>query len=208
DLGIQSHRKDGLRVTPDNHMPIVTSVLAGELNKQLVGACTQHGINAAGISLADGNIAYCTEHPANIGAVGIPKANSKALLASLFNANIVPVIASIGSDKNGRLYNVNADHAAICIAELLGTQLYFFADVSGVLDQNKQLINELSHERSEQLISEHVITDGMVVKVQAAQSAANKIQQAVTIASWDNTKQILVEHLQYGTQILPASVPH
>lgn len=203
-LGIKSVRKDGLRVTPDSDMPIVTSVLAGELNKQLVATCASFRINAVGICLADGNIAECIEHEAGLGAVGVPQAKDPSLLNALINANMVPIIASIGKDQHGRLYNVNADHAAICVAELLKTKLYFFADVKGVLDANKQLIAELSITLSEQLIANKVITDGMVVKVKAAQDAAKAIQNPVVIASWDNAQAILLEDKPLGTQILPA----
>lgn len=203
DLGIASVRKNGLRVTPDEHMPVVTSVLAGELNKMLVAECAKYKINAVGISLADGNIATCEEHPQDIGAVGVPTAKSANLLNALLQIGSVPIIASIGKDDNGRLYNVNADHAAICIAKLLNTKLYFFADVKGVLDQNKQLIPSLSTTLSKSLISEGVITDGMAVKVEAAQFAANEIQESVTIGSWDDASKILIEHEVCGTEILP-----
>ena len=204
-LGINSVKKDGLRVTPDAHMPIVTGVLAGELNKQLVGQCTKYNINAVGISLADGDIANCVEHPANLGAVGVPSAQNAALLTALIQADMVPIVASIGKDRNGRLYNVNADHGAICIAQLLQTKLYFFADVSGVLDSNKALLPTLSEKQSAKLIEQGVITDGMTVKVQAAQFAANAIQQSVTIASWDDAEKILIDHAMCGTQILPTT---
>ena len=203
DLGLASVRKDGLRVTPDAHMPIVTSVLAGELNKLLVAECVKYNINAVGISLADGNLAVCHEHPANIGAVGVPTAKSASLLNALLQANMVPIVASIGKDDNGRLYNVNADHAAICIAKLLNTKLYFFADVSGVLNENKQLIPQLSPNLSASLIAQGIITDGMAVKVEAAQFAANEIQQTVTIGSWDDASKILIDHEVCGTEILP-----
>lgn len=203
DLGIASVRKEGLRVTPDAHMPIVTSVLAGELNKLLVAECAKYTINAVGISLADGNIAICHEHPANIGAVGVPKAESANLLNALLQANMVPIIASIGKDNKGRLYNVNADHAAICVAKLLKTKLYFFADVSGVLDEKKRLIPKLKSTVSKSLIAQGTITDGMAVKVEAAQFAANEIKQSVTIGSWDDATKILIEHKVCGTEILP-----
>jgi acetylglutamate kinase len=207
DLNIASERKDGLRVTPDHHMPIITGVLAGELNKKLVGEAAKYGINAVGISIADGNIANCSEHSANIGAVGVPKAQDSSLLHALIQAKMVPVIASIGKDSNGRLYNVNADHAAICVAQLLNTKLYFFADVAGVLDDAKQLIPQLSPILSEQLINQGVITDGMAVKVKAAQFAANEIGQNVTIGSWEDSAKILLEKTVCGTEILPKEVP-
>lgn len=202
-LNITSVRKNGLRVTPDADMPIVAGVLAGELNKQLVATCAQYGINAVGISLADGNIAECFEHAADIGAVGVPSAKSPDLLQALLAVNMVPIVASVGKDNKGRLYNVNADHAAICIAELLQTSLYFFADVPGVLDQNKEMITQLSVPDSQRLISNGVITDGMVVKVQSAQTAANAIGKPVIIASWNNAREVLVDGKMKGTQVLP-----
>jgi len=204
DLGIKSVRKDGLRITPDAHMPIVSGVLAGELNKLLVAQCAIYNINAVGISLADGNMAVCHEHPANIGAVGVPTAKSADLLKALLQANMVPVVASIGRDDSGRLYNVNADHGAICIAKLLNTKLYFFADVIGVLDENKHLIPQLDKQQSTDLISRGVITDGMAVKVVAAQFAANQIQQPVTIGSWNDAAKILISKEICGTEIMPS----
>lgn len=203
-LNITSSRKDGLRVTPDEHMPIITGVLAGELNKRLVGECAKYDINAVGISLADGNIASCIEHGANIGAVGVPSAQSPALLNALLQGNMVPIVASIGKDKNGRLYNVNADHAAICVAQLLHTKLYFFADVSGVLDASKTLLPTLTQGQIKTLVEQGVITDGMAVKVEAAQFAATEIKQSVTIGSWDDAQKILIDNAACGTQILPA----
>lgn len=202
-LGFTSIRKDGLRVTPDTHMPIVTSVLAGELNKRLVAECTKYTINAVGISLADGNMITCHEHPASIGAVGVPTAESATLLNALLAANMVPIVASVGKDDRGRLYNVNADHAAICIAKLLNTKLYFFADVSGVLDENKHLIPKLNTELSKPLVTQGIIADGMAVKVNAAQFAANEIQQSVTICSWSDAAKILIEDGICGTEIVP-----
>lgn len=203
NLGITSSRKDGLRVTPDSHMPIVTSVLAGELNKSLVAECAKYTINAVGISLADGNMATCHEHPADIGAVGVPTAKSANILNALFKANMVPIVASVGKDDNGRLYNVNADHAAICVAKLLSTKLYFFTDVSGVLDKNKQVIPKLDSKLSKPLVTKGIIKDGMTVKVEAAQFAANEIQQSVTICSWDDASRMLLEHELCGTEIQP-----
>jgi acetylglutamate kinase len=205
-LNIISTRKNGLRVTPDQDMPIITGVLAGELNKHLVAQCAKYNINAVGISLADGNIANCTEHPDKIGAVGVPTAQNANLLNALIQANMVPIVASIGKDMAGRLYNVNADHAAICIAQLLNTKLYFFADVSGVLDKNKKLVNTLSPELSELMIEEGAITDGMAIKVKAAQFAANQIKQNVIIGSWQDAAKILLEDTVCGTEILPANI--
>ena len=203
DLNLQSTRIDGLRVTPDEHMPIVSGVLAGELNKSLVAAAANFNISAVGISLADGNLANCKAKSLELGAVGEPTGVSSNLLDALFNANIIPIVASIGKDTTGRLYNVNADHAAICLAQLLQTELYFFADVPGVLDANKQIITEINEIDFNHYVQQKVITDGMIVKVEAALNAANEIKQAVTIASWHNSHALLIEKQPIGTQILP-----
>ena len=202
-LGFKSEKIHGLRVTPSEHMPIVTSVLAGELNKFLVAKAGQFGINAVGISLADGNIASCVKHDANIGMVGEPKAQSSQLLEVLLGANMQPFIASIGKDNQGNLYNVNGDHAAICIASLLNTGLYFLSDVQGVLDDNQQILTELDAEKITQLVQSGVISDGMAVKVVAANETAKSLNQTVSIASWQDAYKLLVDELPCGTSILP-----
>ena len=115
---------------------------------------------------------------------------------------MVPIVASIGKDEAGRLYNVNADHAAICIAQLLHTKLYFFADISGVLDSKKALLATLSAKQIDELIQQGVITDGMAVKVNAAQFAAKEIGQSVTIGSWNDAFKILIDNAVCGTEIL------
>lgn len=202
-FGMRSIRKNGLRMTPHEHMPLVCGVLAGELNKQLVATAAKYDVNAVGISLADSNLANCHAKSADLGVVGEPIAESPELLNALFTANIIPIVASIGKDKKGQLYNVNADHAAICLAGLLKTKLYFFADVPGVLDEKKQVIAEICKGDFDLLVDKGVITDGMVVKVEAALHAANQIQYPVTIASWENSYALLVKQEQCGTQILP-----
>ncbi len=202
-LGFESKKVDGLRVTPQDHMPIVTSVLAGELNKQLVAKASQFDINAVGISLADGNLAVCDKHPANIGFVGEPTAHSSRLLDVILNANMVPFVASIGKDLSGNLYNVNGDHAAICIASLLNTGLYLLSDVQGVLDENQHLMQTLDAVTMSELIATGVISEGMAVKVQAAHDTAVALQQTVTIASWKDAFKLLVERKPCGTSILP-----
>lgn len=202
-LGFESEKVNGLRVTPEEHIPIVTSVLAGELNKHLVAKASQFGINAVGICLADGNIALCKKHPAGIGFVGEPTANSSDLLDVILAANMVPFVASIGKDLSGNLYNVNGDHAAICIASLLNTGLYLLSDVQGVLDENQQLLQTLDADTMAHFILKGVISDGMAVKVQAAHDTAVALQQKVTIASWKDAYKLLIDNLSCGTSILP-----
>ncbi|WP_412972238.1 acetylglutamate kinase [Glaciecola sp. MF2-115] len=201
-LGFKSEKHEGLRISPDEQMPAVTGVLAGTLNKQMVCMAAQEGLVGVGISLADGNLAVCDEVAPMLGAVGYPNPRSAKLLHQLMHANLTPIICSIGSDLNGRLYNVNADQAATCIASLLYADLYLLSDVSGVLDDNKQVIAHLDEREVTQLVDKSVITDGMIVKVRAAQEASKTLGKAVNIGSWNDISALLSEpETKIGTTI-------
>jgi acetylglutamate kinase len=196
-LGFKSEKHEGLRISPDEQMPAVTGVLAGTLNKKMVVMAGQAGLTGVGISLADGNLAICEQVAPHLGAVGYPHPHSAKLLHQLMHANLTPIICSIGSDQQGRLYNVNADQAATCIASLLYADLYLLSDVSGVLDHNKKLIATLDITDTNKLIADGVITDGMIVKVKAAQEAVKTLGKPVKICSWND---IFAISLQSGSE--------
>ena len=201
-LGFTTEKHEGLRISPDEQMPAVTGVLAGTLNKQMVCMAAQAGLTGVGISLADGNLALCEEVAPMLGAVGYPHPRSAKLLHQLMHANLTPIICSIGTDLNGRLYNVNADQAATCISSLLYADLYLLSDVSGVLDENKQLIAILDANDVSRLIANGVITDGMIVKVKAAQEASKTLKKAVNIGSWNDIDGLVNEpRTEIGTRI-------
>jgi acetylglutamate kinase len=201
-LGFVSEKHEGLRISPDEQMPAVTGVLAGTLNKQMVCMAAKAGLTGVGISLADGNLAVCEEVMPMLGAVGYPHPRSAKLLHQLMHANLTPIICSIGSDLNGRLYNVNADQAATCISSLLYADLYLLSDVSGVLDENKAQIQNLDDAKIESLINAGVITDGMIVKVKAAQEASKTLGKAVSIGSWNDINMMFSQtNRKIGTSI-------
>nr|WP_241664512.1 acetylglutamate kinase [Ningiella ruwaisensis] len=202
-LNLQSHKVDGLRVTPFEHMPTVSGVLSGYLNKTLVAHSTSIGLTPMGLTLADADIAKCTQVSESLGAVGQPEGKSSRLLKLSLDNGVLPIIASIGADTDGRLYNVNADHAATCIAQLLGARLILLSDVEGVLNQHKIKYNSLSAMLIDELIANKVVTDGMIVKVQAAQDAANMLKSAVTIGSWNDAGKLCLSDGVFGTQIQP-----
>ena len=108
-------------------------------------------------------------------------------------------------NNKGNLLNVNADQAATVIAQLLDAELLLLSDVPGVLDANKNLIEHLDTEQIETLITQNVIRDGMIVKVQAALTAANSLGRSVTIASWKDAEKLLgLLHQQtIGSKISP-----
>ena len=204
-LGLQSTKIDGLRVTPDEHMPYICGALAGSANKQLCAAALATGITPVGLSLLDGNMVVCEPLADQYGAVGVPSTADAAFLKNVLAQSTLPVISSIGSSPQGRLLNVNADQAATVIAELLNAELLLLSNVEGVLDGDKSLISELNAASISKYADEGVITDGMKVKVDAALASAESLDRAVYIASWAaDINDIL--NKKTGTQILPAAL--
>jgi len=204
-LNLTSQKIDGLRVTPKEHMPYITGALAGTANKQLCGLAIKAGISPVGLSLLDGKMCIATVMREELGAVGLVEPGDATLLKALAATNMLPIISSIGADNNGNLLNVNADQAATVIAQLLDAQLLLLSDVPGVLDVNKNLIEQLDIEQIETLIAQNVIRDGMIVKVQAALKAANSLGRSVTIASWKDAEKLLglLQQQAIGSKILP-----
>ncbi len=189
-MNIKSEKKNGLRVTPFEQIPYVAGALAGTSNKLLMAKALQAGLSAVGLSLADGFSTKVTQLDPELGAVGSCTPNNPQLINTLLAAGNLPVISSIGIGEDGKLYNVNADQAAIVICELVEAELVFLSDVDGVLDGDKQLIPELNTELAERLIAEGVIRDGMTVKVQAALEATKSLGH-VMLASWKKPENLI-----------------
>ncbi|MDO1787304.1 acetylglutamate kinase, partial [Escherichia coli] len=91
------------------------------------------------------------------------------------DGGFLPVVSSIGVTEEGELMNVNADQAATALAATLGADLILLSDVSGILDGKSQRIAEMTAAKAEQLIDQGIITDGMIVKVNAALDAARTL---------------------------------
>ncbi|HEY7866174.1 MAG TPA: acetylglutamate kinase [Psychromonas sp.] len=202
-MNIVSQKKEGLRITPFDQIPYVAGALAGTSNKLLMAKALKAGLSAVGLSLADGFSCKVTQLDPDLGAVGISSPNNPALLNTLLTAGYLPVISSIAIGEDGRLYNVNADQAAITICELLGAELVFLSDVDGVWDENKQVIPELNTQLADRLIAEKVIKDGMAVKVKAALQAAEQLGY-VMLASWKNPENLvsLLAGQAVGTKVV------
>lgn len=202
-MNIVSQKKNGLRITPFDQIPYVAGALAGTSNKLLMAKALQAGLSAVGLSLADGFSCKVTQMDPELGAVGICTANNPSLINSLLAGGHLPVISSIGIGEDGRLYNVNADQAAITICELVDAELVFLSDVDGVWDANKQVIPELNTQLADKLIAENVIQDGMAVKVKAALQAADQLGY-VMLASWKNPDNLvaLLAGKTVGTKVV------
>lgn len=203
-LSLPVEKKQGLRVTPADQIDIITGALAGSANKTLLSWAVKHGIQAVGLCLADGGSTVVTRLDEALGHVGKAEAGSPALLTTLLGAGYLPVISSIGITAEGELMNVNADQAATALAQTLGADLILLSDVSGILDGKGQRIEEMTAKKAETLIAQGIITDGMVVKVNAALDAARALGRPVDIASWRHAEQLpaLFNGVSIGTRIL------
>ncbi|MCU4676861.1 acetylglutamate kinase [Catenovulum sp. 2E275] len=184
DLGLTSQKKNGLRITPSEHIPYVVGGLAGTANKQMVATAKAIGDKAVGISLADGGDIVCKVSDPDLGCVGQVESGSAQLIQTLLDAGFLPLVSSIGVDQNGQLLNVNADQAAEAIAKILNGQLVLLSDVDGILDGNKQVIPTMTKALAEALIAQNVITDGMVVKVYTALETATALNAPIGILNW------------------------
>lgn len=200
-LGLAVEKRDGLRVTPPDHLPVVVGALAGVANTQLVATASVAGLAAIGLTLADGQLVKATAI-SELGRVGQVAPNRARLLRLLLDAGLVPVISSIAADDEGELLNINADDAAACICQLLGADLVLLSDVPGILDADGKLIAHLDEAACAELVSRGVIHGGMQVKVIAAQALANQIGKTISIGGWRDAADLL--HGQgLGTTILP-----
>ncbi len=202
-------KRNGLRVTPLNQMPVISGVLAGMVNKQLVATARRFGLTAVGLSLADGAMVNAHPHPDTaLGAVGVVEPGDGALLRSLLGGGYLPIISSIACDDHGHLLNVNADDAAVAVARSLGAlQLVLLSDVSGVKNAAGQVEPLLSVEQIYQLIESGVVHGGMTAKVLAALQAAQQLGAPVVIASFHKPQDLLrlLAGEAVGTTVLPAT---
>lgn len=203
-LSLPVTRIDGLRVTPDDQIDIIVGALAGSANKTLLAEATKHQLSSVGLSLADGNSVKVKQISSKLGCVGEPAMGDPQLLNLLLSNSYLPIISSIGITAEGKLMNVNADHAAVAIAQTINADLILLSDVSGVLDQHKQRIESLTQQQADNLITQGVITDGMIVKVQSALEAAKMLARPVDIASWRDSEKLidLFNGIPMGTRMI------
>lgn len=189
-LALPVVRRNGLRVTPADQIGIIVGALAGSANKALLAVAKKFKLKTIGLCLADGDMVAVEPLSDELGHVGDAKSGRHELLDQLISAGYIPVISSIGITDDGLLMNVNADHAATEIAVTLKADLILLSDVSGIMDDKGQCITELSSAKASKLIEKGIITDGMIVKVNAAFDATQRLMRPVTIASWRNVDKL------------------
>ena len=132
-LGKETEFRNGLRVTDAETVDIARMVLLGQVNPQIVSSINVHGPLAVGVSGADAGLIVAAAKDPELGFVGEVTAVNPQIVNRLLAQDLIPVIATIGSDASGQAYNINADTVAGAIAEALGAEkLMFLSDVNGV----------------------------------------------------------------------------
>lgn len=183
ERGIESRFVNGLRVTTPETLDAVLKVFAGSVNHELVASINRAGAQAVGLSGIDAFLAEAEQMDPALGAVGRVTKSNPALLSLLTAHRYVPVVACVAGDRQGRVYNVNADQMAVACATAFGArQLIFLTDVEGVLDHSRQVRPILTAAESERLIADGVATGGMLAKLNAAVAALRGGVEQVRIA--------------------------
>jgi len=187
-LGIKSAFADGLRITDRATMEIVEMVLAGSINKQIVGFINAEGGRAIGLCGKDGNMVIASKLPqtsndVDLGFVGEPATVDKTVLDQVLGRELIPVLAPVAQGVDGETYNVNADTFAGAIAGALkAKRLVLLTDVQGVLDRDKNLIKQLRVDEIHALIADGTIAGGMIPKVETCIDAlAHGVEGAVIL---------------------------
>lgn len=171
-LEIKSEFVNGKRVTDEATVEVVEMVLAGRVNKRIVQAINRQGGRAVGLSGKDADLIICEQTNPDLGFVGTPTQVDPSVLRTLFESNIIPVIAPLGSGRNGETYNINGDTAAGAIAAALkADRLLLLTDVPGVKDANGDLVTALSTENIRQMTEDGVISGGMIPKTETCVQA-------------------------------------
>ena len=182
-MGKEPKFVQGQRVTDKETMDIVEMVLGGLINQEIVSLINNHGGKAVGLSGKDGGLimadkkvlsksAVKDEELIDIGLVGEVRQINPELLNSLDRDGFIPVISPIGVSSTGDALNINADYAASAIAAAVKAEkLLLLTDVQGIKDGGGNVLSTLSKPQIEGLISEGVISGGMLPKVQACMRA-------------------------------------
>ncbi len=211
-LKIQSSFIDGLRVTDKATVEVVEMVLAGSINKQIVAAINSAGGRAVGLSGKDSNLITAhrlervqrdpdshIEKLLDLGFVGEPHKVNPEILNALAKSDIIPVIAPVGFDDKGDTYNINADTAAGAVAaELKAARFFLLTDVAGVLDKNKNLIDNMTLESAREAIADGTAQGGMIPKIETCIDAVEKGVDAAVILDGRVPHALLLEIFTEG----------
>src|SRR3984893_2458344 len=206
-VGVQAQYAAGLRITDETTLEIVEMVLAGSINKQMVGYINAAGGKAVGLCGKDGNMVVARkltrtvvdpdshiEKLVDLGYVGEPDKVDTTVLTEILGRKLIPVLAPVAAAANGGTFNVNADTFAGAIAGALhAKRLLLLTDVPGVLDKSKSLIKELSVDDARRLIADGTISGRMIPKVETCIDALDHGVEGVVILDGKVPHAVLLE---------------
>jgi len=206
-VGVKSQFADGLRVTDEKTLEVVEMVLAGSINKQMVGYINEAGGKAIGLCGKDGNMVVARkltrtvidpdshiEKIVDLGLVGEPEKVDTTVLDQVLGRELIPVLAPVAAAADGGTFNVNADTFAGAIAGALkAKRLLLLTDVAGVFDKSKKLIKELTADQARDLIADGTISGGMIPKVETCIDALERGVEAVVILDGKVPHAVLLE---------------
>ena len=183
-IGKQSEFIQGMRVTDEETLDVVEMVLGGLVNQDIVTLINKHGGRAVGLTGKDGNFIHAkkmlvpskdkAEELLDIGQVGEITSIDPEIIQVLDARDFIPVVAPLGTDKEGNAYNINADVAAGKIAGVLQAEkVIFMTNTPGVLDKAGQLLTGLTPREVDALMADGTISGGMIPKVGYAVDAVN-----------------------------------
>ncbi len=202
-MAIESKFVAGLRVTDRETRDVAVMVFAGLLNKKLVAAISAEGQPAIGVSAADAQCFVAepmvhNEVQGSLGFVGYLTGLNAPLIESFWRDGLVPVAPCLGIGSDNELYNINADHMAAACAEYLGAdQLIYLTDVAGVLD-GERVLAAVTCEEIERLVQCHVVSGGMVLKLEAAKRAIEGGVREVRIVGGASSEALLLASRSTG----------
>lgn len=218
ELGRESERIDGMRVTDKATMDVVEMVLGGQVNKSIVSLINKHGGKAIGMTGKDANLIRAKKlymqkiddegrpQAVDLGFVGEVESVNKDVIDMLIASDFIPVIAPLGVDTNGNTYNINADLVASRVAEFLGAErLLLLTNIKGVLDKQGNVLTHLSADDVDALIADGTISGGMIPKIAGALDAVKSGLRSATIVDGRVPHACLLEIFTeegVGTQIL------
>lgn len=198
-IGKKSEFVNGLRVTDAETADIVLQVLAGKINKTLVNHLQNSGGKAVGLSGMDGHLIEAEIKDPALGYVGEITDINIEPVTDLLDKGYIPVISTVGCDKEGNVYNINADTAAARIASALGAEaLFLMTDIIGLLrdkDDESTLISSVCVSEAPQLMREGVISGGMIPKVECSVEAIRQGVNRVFMLDGRVPHSLLIETL-------------
>ena len=174
-VGKEVEFRDGFRVTDADTIDLVRMVLVGKVNRDIVSSINIHGALAVGLSGEDANLIQATARSEVLGYVGDVVHVDPIIVHQLLAQGLIPVVATIGTDRSGQAFNINADTAAGALASALEAEkLVMLTDVTGlrsVPDDPATLISQVGADDLDRLIAEGAATGGMIPKVEACARA-------------------------------------